>query len=451
MGVRTFIKDNWANIQKGFGSAKDSNTKNEFGDFRVISDFELASMYAGDGWMKKVATVPAGTMVREWISISDDASGSIAASLDKLDAQNLFKEAITWQRVFRGGLIWMVSDKPSTHNFKATDKQNIKKLLVFSASEVRINEIYSYENTVEAGSQVTKKKVDPLQIGEVKTFKILKNRKRSEDIIVDASQCLVFKGEALPSVPHESFDALFSGTPIDILEYEYWGMGIFQSIFPQMSKYGVFEGAMGKIATELVVGIYKIAGLREILSSDGGPDLIRKRVEAIDLAKSTINALFMDAEGGEEFARNTIQLAGVPDLWDRFMMTASGVTNIPASKLFGRQASGLNNKGEQDERNYNDYISEEQGKDMKRNLQILLRALTGNDVPFTFNNPWAPSQAELIEMRERQSKIDDVYLNRQVLSPDEVRNSRFDGNYSFETELSRMPPESAPGDEGLPE
>lgn len=444
-------QDDWNNIQKGFGGSQDPNKATIFSNFRVLTDLELASMYTGDGWQKKIASVPAGSMTREWISIADDADNSISKMLESLDSKNIFKEAITWQRVFRGGLIWMVSARDPKKQYKENEKIDIKKLLVFSASEVRVHEMYGAESVVTTGIFKTRTKVDPLKIGQVKTFKILKNRKRAEDIIVDASQCLAFTGDSIPSVPEEAFDTLFTATNLDPLEYEYWGMGVFQSIFPQMSRYGVFEGAMGKIGMELVVAIYKIAGLREILQSEGGPDMIAKRVAAMDLAKSTINAMFLDAEGEEDFFRNSIQLAGIPDLWDRFMMTVSGVTNIPASKLFGRQASGLNNKGEQDERNYNDYIVEEQGKDMKKNLIILLGHLTGKFVAFTFNNPWAPSQSELVEMKKKQAETDKIYMDGLVLNPGEVRTSRFEGEYSFETELTgELPPLEQNGDENLP-
>jgi len=450
-GARRFVKDNWQNVVKGIGGTRDSNTYTEFGSFNVLSDGTLASMYAGDGWAKKVVSVPAGTMVREWISISDDGDSTLKNALEKLDTKNAFKEAITWQRTFRGGLIWMVSSKSPLYEYKQEEKIDIKKLLVFAASEIRIEKMYGSEKNVVTGATTVTEKVDPLKIGTVQTFRILKNSKRGKDIIINSSQCLVFKGDPLPSVPGEGFDTNFIASGLDKIEYEYWGMGVLQTIFPQMSKYGLFESAMGKISTELVVAIYKMAGLKEILQSDDGVDLINKRIDVIDTTKSVINAVFMDAEGGEEFSRNSINLSGVPDLWDRFMMTISGVTNIPASKLFGRQASGLNNKGEQDERNYNDYITDEQGKDMKRNLIILLSHITGKFVDFDFNSPWAPSQVESLDMRNKQSETDKIYLDSGVLLPEEVRMSRFEKSYSFETEISDAElPLTQPGDENLP-
>lgn len=433
--VVKIVKDNWTNIKKGFGGSRDSNKNTTYGDLSVLSDSQLAIMYSGDGWQKKVASVPAGSMIREWIAISEDGDGTIAKKLDKIDTKNVFKEALIWQRVFRGGLVWMVSTKAPSAEYKKGEKIDIKKLLVFSASEVRIEKMYGSDVIIETGSKKVSEKIDPLRIGEVATFKILKNETRPNDIIVDASQCLIFRGDPIPSVPEEVYETYFGSNNVPFIEYQYWGIGALQSIYTQMSKYGIFEAAMGQLAPELVVAIYKIAGLREILQSDNGPEMMSKRIAAMDDAKSTLNAMFMDADGNEEFYRNSIDLSGIPEVWDRFMMTASGVSNIPASKLFGRQASGLNNKGEMDERNYNDFIVDQQGKDMKKNIYILLEHLTGKFTEFIFNNPWAPSQAETVKMRNEQAKTDEIYMKEQVLLPEEVRKARFAGTYSFETEL----------------
>ena len=287
-------------------------------------------------------------------------------------------------------------------------------------------------------------------------FKITPAGSKNEPFKVHASQCLIIKGEPLPAVNEAGFTELFLTTTTSEEEYLYWGTGVVQSIYAQLSRYGTFEQGMGNLGTEIIVAIYKLAGLREILQSDNGAEIMAKRMEIMNQAKSMLNAVFLDAEGDEDFNRNTPQLGGVSDVWDKFMMVLSGVTNIPASRLFGRQAAGLNNKGEMDERNYNAYLTGEQDLKMKGSLKQLLGHMTGGKVPFTFNNPWEPSQVELIDMKKKQSEIDDIYLKAFALLPEEVRKARFEGEYSFETELlddidiEGLEPEPEP-DESLPE
>ena len=45
-------------------------------------------------------------------------------------------------------------------------------------------------------------------------------------------------------------------------------------------------------------------------------------------------------------------------------------------------------------------------------------------------------------MRKKQSEIDAAYIDRGVLSDEEVRKSRFENGYSFETTLSDNVPDN---------
>lgn len=414
--------DNWGNIYKGFGGKQDTAKDTSFGFFRVIPDLELASMYAGDGWVKKLIKAPADDMTRAWISLSDDGKSEILTQLDELGAKRAFNTAIRWARLFRGGIIWMVSAKPREKAYKENEVVDIKKLNVFSASQVKI---IKWEDG----------KTDPSRFGEPVMFEITPAGAKNKPFKVHATQCLIIKGDTLPFIADAGFTEIFSTANNDEEDYTFWGTGVVQSIFSQLSRYGTFEQGMGNIGMEMVVAIYKIAGLREILQSEGGAEIMATRMETMNQAKSTLNAVFLDAEGDEDFQRNTPQLGGVSDVWDKFMMVLSGVTDIPASRLFGRQAAGLNNKGEMDERNYNAYLTGQQDLQMKENLKKLLGHLTGSKTPFTFNNPWEPSQMELIGMKKSQAEIDAAYVVAGILLPEEVRESRFTGEYSFETEI----------------
>lgn len=421
-GNKVIRNDGWKNVYKGFGGSQDVTTTTTFEDFEVIPDLALASMYAGDGWVKKLIKAPADDMTRAWISLADDGDSDILTRLEDLRAKQAFNTAIRWARLFRGGIIWMVSNKPKERPYKENEKIDIKRLKVFSASQV---EVSKWENG----------KTDPSRYGEPVTFKVTPPGRGSSSFEIHATQCLIIKGDTLPAVNEAGFSERFSTTTVSEEEYLYWGTGVVQSIYTQLSRYGTFEQGMGNLGTEIIVAIYKIAGLREILQAEDGAELMAARMETMNQAKSILNAVFLDAEGDEDFFRNTPQLAGVPELWDKFMMVLSGVTDIPASRLFGRQAAGLNNKGEMDERNYNAYLTGQQDLKMKDPLKQLLRHMTGEKVLFTFNNPWEPSQREFVSMREDQAKTDEIYLKYGVLLPEEIRESRFTGAYSFETEL----------------
>ena len=56
-----------------------------------------------------------------------------------------------------------------------------------------------------------------------------------------------------------------------------------------------------------------------------------------------------------------------------------------------------------------------------------------------FNPAWSPTQAELVDMRFKQAQTDKIYAvditdgKRTAISIDELRASRFQGGYGFET------------------
>ena len=188
--------DGWNNAYKGFGGKQDVTKDTTFQDFKVITDLELASMYAGDGWVKKLIKAPADDMTRAWISLADDGDTSILTQLEDLGAKQAFNTTIRWARLFRGGIIWMISSRNKERPYKENEKIDIKRLKVFSASQVEVSEW-------EDG------KTDPSRHGEPVKFKITPPGAKSTPFEVHATQCLVIKGDPLPFVNEAGFSERF--------------------------------------------------------------------------------------------------------------------------------------------------------------------------------------------------------------------------------------------------
>jgi hypothetical protein len=64
--------------------------------------------------------------------------------------------------------------------------------------------------------------------------------------------------------------------------------------------------------------------------------------------------------------------AGLPEIYDRFMMEIAGAAEIPATKLFGRSPQGMNATGESDTRNYYEMITSLQERMLRPALEKLL-------------------------------------------------------------------------------
>jgi hypothetical protein len=211
---------------------------------------------------------------------------------------------------------------------------------------------------------------------------------------------------------------------------------------------GAAEQGVANAMLEFSISKMKVSGLAEILSSNDEEALkkIYNRMNVISSSKSIINSILLDADHGEDFMRDSISFAGISDMLNLMMALISSVTGIPVTKLFGISPGGLNATGESDIRMYYDEIRARQETILRPSLQrlseIISQYIPGiEDTPeIEFNSIWQLTESEKLDNRKKQAEIDEKYINTGVYSADDVAESRFSGEYSYDTNLSEMPP-----------
>ena len=112
--------DGWNNILAGLGSTMDKSQQTTKGDFAIIDDDTLASIYMSDGLGRVIVDAVADDMTREWITLGTPGDKKnvdvINNELTRLSTESTFNETIKWQRLFGGSLIFigaMDGRKPS--------------------------------------------------------------------------------------------------------------------------------------------------------------------------------------------------------------------------------------------------------------------------------------------------------------------------------------------------
>jgi hypothetical protein len=105
---------------------------------------------------------------------------------------------------------------------------------------------------------------------------------------------------------------------------------------------------------------------------------------------------------------------GLSDIYEQFMLDICGAAEIPATKLFGRNPSGLNSTGESDLRNYYETISQMQERYLRPALEKLLPVeamscwgFVPDDLEIVFEPIAAVTTAERAEL---MSKLSDPIL-----------------------------------------
>ena len=115
---------------------------------------------------------------------------------------------------------------------------------------------------------------------------------------------------------------------------------------------------------------------------------------------------------GDQVHNETYTFAGLADIYDRKMMDVAGASRIPVTKLFGRSAAGMNATGENDMRNYYDYLDGERETQLRPPIEKLLPVLcmsawgtVPKDVKIEFPPMETPDETKRAEAGAKKAEI----------------------------------------------
>lgn len=432
---QTLNADGWMNIFTGQGiSNVDKQTGTSFGSVKILTEGVLTNIYRGDGFGRRVIDLPTGEMLRAGWQIHGDTDGDINKYLRNLKAKQKILLALRWARLYGGALIVMhindgqFADTP----IREEGIRDIEALHVYSRYRVTwtSTDLYTDYNSPKFG-QVEFYTINPVGIGVIQPFKV-----------------------------HESRCLFFDGLPVDDMtrhENQGWGDSILQVIFTQLSDLAGVYHSSRNIIDDFIQTIIKINNLHEMLRA-GEEDLVRKRVQILDLSRATMNTLMLDKE--EDYEKSASSVAGLADLLQKHAEAFSAVTDIPITLLLGQSANGFNSKDDGSMQKWYDKIAQKQDDELSYQLErliyICMLAKKGptkgkviEDWSLEFNKLFQLTDAEIVELRNKQAETDKIYIEQSVLSPEGVSISRFGGDeYSLDThiELSDLSDQIDPED-----
>jgi hypothetical protein len=179
---------------------------------------------------------------------------------------------------------------------------------------------------------------------------------------------------------------------------------------------------------EVSVPIFKVAGLFALVASKG-PTAVLERYGVINRVKSLYRAVVLDKDK-EDFDRKDLTFAGVADLTDRSVKRVAAEAEIPVTVLLGEAPAGLNATGDSDIRWFFSRIKAERLQiaepRIKASLRLLLGASSAPKLPadtgihLVWPSLWEPTEAEKADVYSKNATADAVYIDKQVLLPEEV-------------------------------
>ena len=412
--------DGWYNLLTRSGTNRDKRTNTVFGTAARFTRQVLTEIYRGDGLANRVVQVVAKDMVREWIKVDGDTEGLIVKKMNELSAKAVTKEALIWSRLFGGSIILMlIEDGQELDQEVAEDRiQAVLGLQVYDRYDIDWTSTDLYDDPKNP------------KFGLPEMYWI-NNRSTGERFAVHDTRILRFDGEIIPLLNRR--------------ENNGWGDSVISKIYERLRGLGDGYAGVEGIITEFIIGKLTIKNLQALIGSKEGTELVRQRLEVLDMSKHMLNTLLLDEK--EEFDRvSATGTQGLAKMIEKLELVLAAVAGIPYIKLFPEQSKGLGSEASGNVRLYYDDISSDQEDNLQPQLHKLSRYIQlakegdfgGKELEnwsIEFLPLWQPTEKEMAETKKAIAETDDIYFG-MGLPGEVIIFNRYGGDtYSGDTVL----------------
>lgn len=388
----------YENVFAGAGGRADRSSFTRAASARFLSAGELDRLYESDGFARKIVDLPAEEAVRAGYCIEGvDAPETIYASLEAINALEKICDAMRWSDLYGGSLIVMIADDGQTLD------QPLAAERVRSLEALRVYDRWQVSRA--------KKYMDPAdsRFGGTQLYMISPDE--GTPYAVHESRCIVLDGAPLPSRLRSARDG--------------WGGSKIQHCYDQLARFGMAHQWANGLLERAQQAVHGIPDLTGLLRVPGGEELVRRRVDLVDMTRSINNTIVID--GAESYDLKSTSLSGVSDIVDRFGLALSAVAGIPEALLFGRTQSGLNSSGAAELESWYAKVGQMQQNvllpALDRLITVQLHALGmyTDDYLVKFNPLYVPSAKEAAEVDHKRAQTYEVLHGIGALDASEIR------------------------------
>jgi phage-related protein (TIGR01555 family) len=402
--------DSFVNLVAGLGTSKDKRTSGYF-QTREMSIDQLEAMYSDDWLSGKVVDIPVDDSTRKWRKMSapsvEDKMKLVRDFEKYLQVKQKVNEAQKWADLYNGAIIVMIMnddvDISEPLEPEKVKPGELSKLVVFDSTEISPMDVNTYDITAE-------------------NFRLPNYYSISGGDLIHYSRVLRFEGYKLPWRLKA--------------KNNYWGQSRLQRYYDALRNARSVIDSVASLMYEAKNDILSVPQLYQELSSPNGLSKILTRFQLGDMLKSNNNMTILDDK--EKFQRIHTTFAGIADLMQKFLLAASAASDIPATRLLGQSAIGMNSTGESEERNYYDRVSSDQETKYSPVLEqldaVMVRSAIGEfpeDYTSEFNPLRQNTETEQSDIDVKNSQRDGAYLDRGVITEAQVAQELKDnGTYS---------------------
>lgn len=294
--------------------------------------------YLDSGMMQRVIELPANDRVREWRDWQAEADQIelLEAEEKRLGLIAKIKTAEILRGLGGGALILVAGGLPSEPiNVTSTGG-------LIAVNVVHKDQIALVDMDVELASP---------NYGMPRAFKI--GSKQTE---LHPSRVVCFR-----------CDPLMAGSGTS-LEQSFWGQSRLMRVFKEVQKSDNAQAWFAALIRKAKLLRIGIPGLTDAMAAPGGQERMNKRMGAISLSESVLNATVYDTGDGQNPAEkiDDYQMSwnGIPAMMDAFDQRIAAVSGIPFTVLQGRSPGGMNATGDHDRQNWNREVAQGQNLEL---------------------------------------------------------------------------------------
>ncbi|KQM37953.1 DUF1073 domain-containing protein [Sphingomonas sp. Leaf10] len=303
--------------------------------------------YLASGLLQKVIDIPASDRVREWRDwqAEKDQIEAIEAEERRLGLIAKVRQAEVLRGIGGGALILAAPGAPNTP--------------IGSLSKGQLQAVNVVSRWQLTGADYVTELTDPAY-GTPRMWKIANDNGGAE---VHPSRVICFRGEAIPAGYGVSGDQQF------------WGQSRLVRVWKDVERSDHAQGWFAELVKKAKLLRIGIPGLTDFTATEGGQARLDRRMGAIALGESVLNATVFDTGNGttpaETITDYQVTWAGIPAMMDAFDQRVAAVADIPFTRLMGRSPAGMNATGEYDDQNWNKTVAAGQSLELRPCLEAL--------------------------------------------------------------------------------
>lgn len=416
------------NLVTGLGTAKKDKTVYTQVGFRyLLGELELEQLYISGIPRRYVDAIPDDILRHQvTLKVADEIAGDTSVEdfdtfLKQIRFHAHYAEAVRLQRLYGGaGLVMFIDDGlPADEPVDPTRIRRFVGCTALSRHELIPYDLAQFDRSQPDYYRITTtQRLTPDSQAQV------------SDFIIHASRVARFDGLYIPRRRREFTHG--------------WGLSCIQLIWDAFKRYESAMAGLETMVSDPDTFIHKVPGLMNMLIQ-GNEKKLMARLEVNNLARSLYGGMLLDTEEEVEYLQRTLQ--NLASATDPFMKELQAATGWPASILMGESPGGLGKEGRFEERVWSALV--EQWQDVYCRDPITLAftyMLLAKEGPTRGQEPegWKVHFPSVFTQTEEEkatliglmATADVAYINTGVLTPLEVRQSRFAGaEYSLETNL----------------